>query len=460
MSKKESVSPYTAHMKPRVKRQNDGISVTVSTDRAARQHSRYASLKAQFNRCARQLVGRTAMIALPGWGCKHSTEQFRPVHWERRWRTRPFFVLLSVGRDDQNQFTLNLVGATSFFDPETQKLRYINGDGQKPCQYDYMRHPTRGAGAPVLDGDADYVLFTAANNLLQELVNTASQPPKQLTLPRLVCLVEGRHIPLDYKKIEALAESIPEELREQYKQRLAKEAEIVSLGTRFGNAAVMPNNAITKAFTEKRAYEDYSELLGAEIANPARKILMAANPAAAVLAQNGLEPGWDETAPQELFEKLFGEMRQMLPLPELILDTDLIDALAEPNKPLKLSRALSDLVEQEPAAVIRALRNSMPPGAALREHITNEELLVAARNPYSPLRVGSYSRIQVVNTEDFNSLPDYATGNFWSIAGWRPQFPVWVGKNGSGTGVDFEPGDIRRDQVECLQLKREKIASE
>jgi hypothetical protein len=391
------------------------------------------------------------MIALPGWGCQHSAEQFRPVHWERRWRVRPFFVLLSVGREEaEKRFTLKLTGATSFFDADAQKLRYVNGNGQKPCQYDYLRQPARGGQPPVLDGAANHVLFTAANNLLQELVNTANQPTTELALPKLVCLVEGRHIPVDYKKIEALSASIPEELREQYKQRLVKEAEILSLGTRFGNAAVMPDNAIVKAFTEKRAYEDYSELLGAETANPARKILMAANPASAVLAKNGLEPGWDETAQQETVEQLFAEMREMLPLPELVSDTDLLDALAEPNKPLKLSRTLSDLADREPAAVIRALRNTMPNGAALREHITNDELLAAARNPYSPLRVGAYSRIQVVKTEDLHSLPGYATGSFWTTEGYRAQLPVWAGEDGQASD---EP-------VACAQLQREQIAAE
>lgn len=460
------VSPYTAHTQGRGKRKRGNyVAHNNVNDRAVRQHSRYASLKTQFNKCARSLIGRTAMIVLPGQGCQHSAEQFRPVHWERRWRSRPFFVTLSVGREE-SRFTLRLSGATSFYDEKSQKIRYVKTlIGQAPCEYDYLRQPERGAPAPVLDGAANHVLFTAANNLLQELVNTADRPVTELALPKLVCLVEGRHIPIDHKKLDKLAAKMPESLREQYKQSLAKEAEIVSLGTRFGHAAVMPDAAIQRAFREKRAYEDYRDLLGAETANPARKILMAANPASSVLAQNGLEPGWDAAAHEKviaggdpdmqskllaehenLYEKLLAEMRGMLPLPELVSDSDLLDALAEPHKPLRMSRALTDLIEQDPGAVVRAMRSTMPRGAALREHVRDDELLSAARNPYSPMLVGAYSKIQIVNTEDFDSLPDYATGSFWvTQPGVAAQIPVWHDDN------NVEP-------VECAQLQRERIA--
>ena len=454
----QAPSPYTAHMGKKARKSRQGAAP--SADRAARQHSRYASLKAQFNKVCRSLVGRTAIMVLPGQGCQHSVEQFRPAHWERRWRTRPFFVLLSVGKQEQ-QYTLKLAGATSYFDEKSKKLRYVNGSGAKPCLYDFLRPPAPGGRSPVLDGASNHVLVTAANNLLQELVNTANQPVAPLVLPKLVCLISGRHVPIDFKKVEKLAADVPEPLREQYKQRLVKEAEIVSLGTRFGNAAVMPDAAIAQAFAEKRAYEDYSDMLGAETANPTRKILMAANPASAVLAQNGLEDGWDASADQDLYEKLLAEMRAMLPLPELVSDADLLDALAEPNAPVRPSRTLTDLIAAEPESVVRALRNTMPYGAALREHVTDRELLAAAANPYAPLTVGAYSKIQVVETEALDALPDFSTGNFWSADGWTPpsqwQFPVWD----SHSGLEFEEGDIKTDGVvECLQLKRERIAAE
>ncbi len=455
----QAPSPYTAHMGKKARKSRSGAAHSV--DRAARQHSRYSSLKAQFNKCCRQLIGRTAIMVLPGQGCQHSVEQFRPVHWERRWRTRPFFVLLSVGKEGQ-QYTLKLAGATSYFDETSKKLRYVNGNGDRPCAYDYLRPPARGGKAPVLDGASNHVLFTAANNYLQELVNKANQPAAPLALPKLMCLITARHVPIDFKKVEALAAEMPESLREQYKQSLVKEAEVLSLGTRFGSAAVMPDAAIAQAFKEKRVYEDYSDMLGAETANPTRKILMATNPASAVLAQNGLEEGWDAEADQDLYEKLLAEMRAQLPLPELVSDSDLIDALAEPNKPVRPSRALTDLIAQEPAAVVRALRNTMPHGAALREHVTEQELLAAAANPYAPLTVGAYSKIQVVDTEALDTLPDFATGSFWSTDGWvapsHPQLPVWSSGDGP-EGIELEEGDIKTDGVvECIQLKRDMIA--
>lgn len=406
------------------------------------------------------------MIVLPGIGGRHSTEQFRPVHWERTWRVRPIYVLLSVGREE-TRYTLKLHSSISLYDETVQKLRYVNGNGKKESQFDYLRQPAVGARAPVLDGAAHHVLFTAANNLLQELVNTADREVEELVLPRLVCLVEGKHLPIDPQKLDRLSEKMPAAVRELYKQRRAEEAEILSLGTRFCDAEVMTDAAVKKAFREKRAYEDFSDLLGAETANPARKILMAANPAGHVLSKNGLEPGWDEAAHQALdcdadaynerlaahqglYEKLLAEMRAMLPLPELVSDSDLLDALAEPNKPIRLSRTLADLCEREPGAVIRAMRNTMPFGAALREHVRDDELLSAARNPYSPMIVGAYSKIQVVKTEDFNSLPDYATGSFWSTPQQAvSQLPVWPEAVGDGS----EEGAAQEGVADCEQLQ-------
>lgn len=472
-------SPYTAHLSKGKKRFFPKKKQYVGNDRAARQRSRYASLTAQFRKCANRLVGRTAMLVLPGLGCRHSSEHFRPVHWERKYRARPFFVLLSVGKEE-SRYTLRLAGATSFYDAATQKLRYMNSDstGSRPCMYDFMRQPGREDHDTILNGEADHVLFTAANNLLQELVNTSDLPTKSLSLPKLVCLIEGKHIPIDHNKVEKLAARMPEAMRSRYKQSLVEGAEVISMGTRFADASVLVTGAIRQAFEDMRAYEDYRELLGAETANPARKILMAENPASYVLEQNGLEPGWDEAAHQQLetenpeeykarleehqglYEKLLSDMRKLLPLPEIASDSDLLDAIAEPNRPIRFSRALSDLIDKEPGTVVRAMRNTLPLGAALRDHVRDDELLSAARNPYSPLTVGAYSKIQVANTEEFDALPDYAAGGFWST---RPQsaaaqLPVW---SGDTSVVELEVGDAKNDGVvPCLQLTREQIASD
>lgn len=461
-SESGSPSPYTAH----VSKKKQTHAPRIVNDRAERQHSRYSALKSQFNKCARNLVGRTAMLVLPGIGARHATEQFRPVHWERQWRVRPIYVLLSVGWDGQ-RYSLKLHSGISLYDAAAQKLRYMNGNGKKESLFDFLRPPAAGASAPILDGSVNYVLFTAANNLLQELVNTADQDVGELTLPRLVCLIEGKHLPLDPQKLDRLAAKMPAATRELYKQRKAEEAEIVSLGTRFCDAEVMTDAAIKKAFREKRAYEDYSDLLGAETANPARKILMARNPASAVLTKNGLAPGWDEAAHQALdcdaeaysarlaehqglYEKLLAEMRGMLPLPELVSDSDLLDALAEPSKPIRLSRTLADLCEKEPGAVIRAMRNTMPFGSALREHVRDDELINAARNPYSPMIIGAYSKIQVVKTEDFSSLPAYATGSFWSTPQQAvSQLPVWP----EGDMPGSEEGVAQEGAADCEQLQ-------
>lgn len=461
-------SPYTAHKHVKKVRRNFIPPGAAGNARTARQLFRYEDLKGEYFRNANALTGRTALVVLPGHGCAHSTDQFRPVHWEPQWRSRPFFVLLSAEKNG-SQHRLTLAGATSKFDDSAGLLRYANGMGDQPCQYDFTKEPRAGAFGDVLDGAQHHVLFTAGNNCLQALVDSDDQTLQSLVLPRLLCLIEGSHMPIDQKKLDAVCAAIPEDLRAQYRQRRIEEAIVVSLGTKFADASLMPDKEIRKAFREKRCYEDYSELLGADMPNPVRKVLMVKNPARTVLAAAGMGAGWDVTASQETMEMLLTQMRTRLPLPELASDNDLLDALAEPDRPIRFSRQFSDIVKAEPAAVCRAMRNTFPLGASVRDYVKDDELLAAARNPENPLRVSAYARIQVVKSADLGNLPPFATGTFWpdpeAWATWvanrvevRQQAPVWEEPENEVANVDLEPGDVSDVEVPCAQLTRENIA--
>ena len=498
--KKSVGNPYTAHKQPRrgpVKKRF----VPKTASRADRQLFRYRDLMEDFYRLGDELVGRTGLLALPGNGCAHSTEIFRPVHTEPNWKSRPLFVALSVGRGASGELKLRLCGAESKFDPKSGLLRYRNGDGRDQlCSFDFTMEPHPGAYGNVLDADAEHVLFTAANNCLQTLLESCGKPTQSLALPRLLVVIEGDKSPVDYKKLEAIVADVPESMRGQYRKALLAGAEVVSCGTRFIDARLLPDGELRRAFVQRRAWEDFGELLGVDMPNPARKMLRPSNPARRVLrdfptfngrpvagfkfvAENsvevsffdqensttvsaedwkrfcvaGLPSGWAAAAPEALYERLMGDMRQCLPLPEMALDSDLLDALAEPDQPIQFSVSFETVLGQEPAAVSRAMLNTFPKGASVRNHVQEHELLAAARAPELPLRVGSYSKIQVVETASFNKLPNHSTGSFWPTESdiVRNQAPVWSEEL---DGMELEEGDVAERPVPCIQAAREKIA--
>lgn len=364
----------------------------------ARQIKRYEDLLGQYRDLAGQvkMAGRSAMVVLPGAGCKHDPNMFRPVHrLEPDFRNRPTFVVLSAG--PHASLTLNIVESQ----PNNGKLNY-----KVKAQYNYALAPELGCGPGDRLDAQQHVIMTAANNLLQELVNTAASEPGRLSLPRLVIMT--KRIKVDERKLRAIAEDVAEPMRDLFIKKRREESEIISHGQLFGDAALLYDGEIKAAFTHESAYEDYEDILGAEQANPARKVFMAANPAAALLREAGVHklPAGEQS--DAIIADLLGKMRDRLPWPELATDEDLLDALAKPTAPINFSGRVEDL----PASVIvRAMRAAMPAAAAVRDRVTDEELLEAARNPGKPLVVHAYSKIQVFPTEHLNNLPNYATGS-------------------------------------------------
>jgi hypothetical protein len=205
--------------------------------------------------------------------------------------------------------------------------------------------------------------------------------------------------------------AIRPELRDaDYERKKREESVVTHLGETYCDAAVMSDEAVKDGFIENRAYEDYSALLGTTRSNPFRKIHLAVNPAFAVLTEMNLPLDWASTATTGLVDKLLKEMRARLPLPERALDSDLLDALENPAQPVKFSVP----VEKVPLpAIVGAMRNALPKGAALRHAVEDADLLAAAQKPDEDLFVRNYSKIQVFSHESIR-FPSYATGSFFA----------------------------------------------
>lgn len=371
-------------------------------DRVARQQGIHGELIPQLRYHLPQLRGMTARIVLAGDHCRHDPYGLRPVHRDQQYPNRPVFVHLSVTAE-----ALTLTTSMSFADGA--QLRYVNGSGTEPAVWDFFQTPRKGGNGRVLDGYVNHAGFTCGNNLLRGLINRVGEAPEEFTLPRL--LIRTNRVALDPTKVEAAVAAVHPEMQARYREQIPDAASVLIGGVLFGDASFMPDAEIGRAFAERRAYEDYSHLLGSEEFNPARKILNPANPARAVIQQLQLPHDWAINLTEELANKLIREMRRALPLPEMATDSDILNALEHPTDRMHFSIP----IEKVPtAAIVRAMRATFPPAAAVGRAVTDVELIEAAKNPFEPLIVRAYSKLQIFRTADM-TLPSYATGSFWPI---------------------------------------------
>jgi hypothetical protein len=402
----EKSAPTKAYKKPGKKNRPQTAAGAKSNhdERTKRQLDRHRDLMWQYNQLAHSLVGRAAFEVLPGPGSEFDPDMFRPVHKELpKFHGRPTFIVLRVVRHDR----LIISEVESL--PNGNRLEYT-----VKRWYDFGLPPIRGAQGEALDGPANHVLLTAGNNLLQELINTVDVEHEQLeepALPKLVIMLDK--VRIDEAKLEKLAAAIePADLRPRYMQGRREAAEISSLGELFGDAEVLKDAEIAAGLRQRRAYENFEELLGAPEQNPARKIFMAKNPAREILKAADLPEDWAESADQALIDGLIAKMREAIPMHERASDADILDGLVDPNRNINFSVPVDRLPS---SVVLKAMRAAIPPARAVLKHVTDAELLHAARHPYSPLRVHAYSRIQVVRADSLTALPSYASGSFFHV---------------------------------------------
>jgi hypothetical protein len=371
----------------------------------SRSQERYQALIKQFDTCYKKLIGRDDLLVLPGNKCQHSPDDFRPVHVELpRWKGRPELVFLTVGPE-------RMMLSVARSEHRDGKLFYMNGNGELPCSFDFYQMPRKGAHGEVMDGFKQHKLFALGCDLLQQLLETQDEPAGELVLPRLLIKTNRGRVDIDDAKFDAMVAAIRPELREaNYESKKRSEAVVTHLGETYCDAAVMSDEAVKDGFIENRAFEDYSALLGTTRSNPFRKIHLASNPAFAVLTEMNLPMDWAATATTELVDRLLKEMRSRLPLPERALDSDLLDALEKPSQPVRFSVPVAKVPVP---AIVEAMRNALPKGAALRHAVEDADLLAAAQNPAEDLFVRNYSKIQVFSHESIR-LPSYAAGTFFA----------------------------------------------
>lgn len=379
-----------------------------AADMTERNRAWHRYLLPQADAVSAKIAGMTAMVVLAGNECRHDPDGLRPLHKDMQWSTRPTYVCLSATKD-----TLTLTTSTSKADGGF--LRYMNGNGTKPASWDFGQTPYKGAVGPVLDGFVQHALFTCGNQLLQTMIDAADEPPQEFTLPKL--LIRTNRVTIDEAKLEAAVAKISPALRTPNYIRDKRDSVGVTYGgVLFGDADLMPDAEVKDGIVEKRAYEDYAALLGGTVPNPARKVLFPANPAKEVLHTLQLPVDWAATAAEAedrgegLAERLIKEMRRRLPLPEMATDSDILTALERPNDRITFSIPIEKVAT---AAKVRAMRATFPERSKLREVVKDVELVDAIHDPFLPLRVSVYSRIQRFRTADM-VLPSYATGNFFA----------------------------------------------
>lgn len=370
-------------------------------DRTERQMYRHRDLLSQFRDVHNLLIGQTSMLVLAGDRCQHDPHGVRPLHRDQQWPNRPALVALTATADQ-----LTLTTTMSFAD--NGALRYVNGNGEQPASWDFFQTPRKGANGSVLDGFVKHALFTCGNNLLQHMVNNAGDDVGAFSLPKL--LIRTNRVVADGEKLDALASAVAPSLQAQYRARKMDDVSVMIGGVLFGDADLMPDAEVALGIQQKRAYEDYADLLGSEEINPARKLMLPANPAREVIQTMQLPGDWAQTLTEELATRMIREMRKRLPLPEMATDSDLLNALERPSDRVHFSIP----VEKVPtSAIVRAMRASFPGAAAIGRAVTDVELIEAAKNPLDPLVVKAYSKIQRFRTEDMK-LPSYAVGGFFA----------------------------------------------
>lgn len=374
-----------------------------------RQQARHEFLLEQASAVSDKLAGLSATVVLAGTDCQHNPDQLRPVHRDPAWPNRPAYVSLSATTDQ-----LTLTTSTSRADDGTMK--YMNGNGSAPAVWDFVQTPHKGATGRVLDGFLQHALFTAGNNLLQALVEHAESgaQPGEFVLPKL--FIRQPKVNIDEAKLNKLVEAVRPELQDQYRAQKRDEAGMVFGGVLFGDADLIPDTDVAAGIREKRAFEDYAALLGGTVPNPARKVLFPANPAKEVIQAMGLPADWEQSLDEETANKLIKEMRRRLPLPEMAEDSDLLFALERPSERLHFSIP----IEKVPAgAKVRAMLATFPEKSAVRKAVRSTELVDAIHDPFSPLKIGAYSKVQIFKT-DSAALPSYATGSFFPAWGAEP----------------------------------------
>jgi hypothetical protein len=165
--------------------------------------------------------------------------------------------------------------------------------------------------------------------------------------------------------------------------------------------------------------EDYSPVLGFETANPAANVqevaLHRANPASKLLTRRGVENPAELSTPE--LDEVVTEWRANFG----VFDPSIAAATAAVlfgDSSVQFDLPLATAAEQAPDDVVQAMRAALPP--RLRWEASYADLLAAAKNPASPLRISRLSRLQLFPIETAFDLPTEYDGYVLAPLDWAP----------------------------------------
>lgn len=165
--------------------------------------------------------------------------------------------------------------------------------------------------------------------------------------------------------------------------------------------------------------EDYSRVLGFETDNPAALVAEVAihrvDPADRLLARRGVENAAGMSSSE--LDEVVAEWRAHFAAFEPTLEAA-TQAVLFGGSTVQFDLPLAVAAEQAPDDVVQAMRAALPP--RLRWEASYADLLAAAKNPASPLRISRLSRLQLFPIETAFDLPEEYAGYVLAPLDWTP----------------------------------------
>lgn len=165
--------------------------------------------------------------------------------------------------------------------------------------------------------------------------------------------------------------------------------------------------------------EDYSDVLGLEVPNPAAGletvVVRRANPASKILARHGIDYPLSMNSVE--LDDLVVEFCAEFPGAEIDWSSA-VSALLFEHDYIDVVLPLSEALVTAPAAVLAAMRNGLLP--RFRWEAADSDLMAAAQNPADHLRIRRLSTIQLFPVETAYDLPDEYAGTVLPPVDWQP----------------------------------------
>lgn len=165
--------------------------------------------------------------------------------------------------------------------------------------------------------------------------------------------------------------------------------------------------------------EDYSSVLGFDAENPAANIksvdVRLANPADKILARRGIE--YPLGVGQTELEDMVAEFKAAVP--DFDVDwTTAVEAILFRRAYFNVNLPLQEATLYSPESVVGAMRAALP--KKYQWEASFNDLLLAAKNPNSPLRISRLSALQLFPVETAQDLPDDYAGTVLTPINWAP----------------------------------------